>query len=1049
MMKKEKTTINKNILRNRYQGAIEFLKKQTVNDKQQLYDLPWHFILSTDKSSKNNLLEQSNLEFVLKKKNDGHSFSHCEWWGTQDNIFVDINQKYCSPSIKKSEQKLWKDFLKITHTAKTNAIHALWLVIDLPTLLLSQQENQTAFCAMLKSRINDLQRYNHATFPIYIIITQVDILKGFIDFFDDLSNKARKQPWGISFKTKHSITTQSIAEHFETEFNHLLENLNQRVITRLHHERNIDKKVNIKDFPLQVESIKKPLAAFLQSLAETITLKNNTALKGLYFVSLNPQPGTEDRLLQPLNKAFDLQPYFANVHLPAQEDYFVKDLLPKVILPDAEYYHINKKPLPKSYHRRFHLLAAVTAATIVLGFSAFFIHDYLSENNMIRQAEVALSQYQVVHDMKNEFDMQYNLIALDKLNTAYQTLEKKSNTHINKLSKSNLSQLENETKQAYTKALTGVINKQLQQIITQQTQAKTINASILYGALKSYLMLTHSRYYDPDYLDKWLLNYWAFNTSMDKKTLARLQVHLTNFIDLYQQQVAPNTTLINTARAKLSQIPTAELINVILENNNNQLPLRLVLNTQNMPYPIFDTKSAYITIPGIYTKAAFEHVYDKVLPQTAKQLQQGDWVTGRQGFIVNVDADTLMQIRKQYINNYIHTWDNVITKLQLAPIDNYQQAIYVMQSLVAPSTLVKNIMKSIYQNTNISYHNSNTPISDHFANLDKIIYLFKHSQNSNLNTIIGALKNIQNSDNQAIAAFEFAKAQLLLKTDANPFSKLQKIADNAPQPIKNWTQSLLKNTWSLILNDSAITINAAWKDSIYSTYQKNLAKHYPFSATASQDAKMHDVDALLSKDGIFNKFYDIYLSTFFEIKNNQLTAKDFYGDTLPLSQQGLANIQKLQQLSQTFYTDDEPAHMHFKFTLAPEKIAGNTKAVDLNLDEQAATYSLQYLTPTQFNWPGKKEQHFASIVFIANSGEEHAITKTGPWAVIKLLSPNKIKVIKKDNKTIETHIMLDNYGLDYALKSLNDLNPFSPGILLDLALDEDIIDNNKITQGST
>lgn len=1030
-MKKDNKPVNEKILKSRYVGAIDFLKKQAAgSDSKKLFDLPWHFILSTSDSGKNTLLDHAELDFVLKRKNQVPSINHCEWWATKQAIFVDINQQYCSTSITKQQQKMWHDFLALTKQTKKQSIAALWIVLDLPTILLTYKESKKNFALMLKNRIKDLRKKLDKDFPVYIIINKMDSLKGFIEFFDDLSNKERAKPWGMSFDAKQTGNSQRLVEHFETEFNEILKTLNLRVINRLHQERNLNKRVNIKDFPLQMESIKKPLTTLLQVLSTSMTANSDAILRGIYFTACEPNALAEDRLLTPLSNTFALTTYSANQYIAAQQDYFVKKLFQNVIFPDVISYDkskIIKQSRPTNFWR---YASAITAAALILGCSGLFIHTYLKQNNNIRLAEDALAQYEAINSLQNNFSIQTNLLALNKLNQAYQMLASEQFSSLTKLTEKNLAALPENAKIAYTEALQKVIANQLEQIIQQQLSASQISTSELYGALKAYLMLANHQHYQADYLKQWLNNYWQYQDNVDASDLNLLNTHVDNFTRLFSGRYAINQNLVIKAREKLSQIPSAALINVILENNNNQAPLNIVLQNKQS---IFTTKDKAITISSIYTAKSFQHVYDQILPQTATQLQQGDWVTGRQGFGINLDQAMLMKIRQQYVSNYISAWDHVIEQLQLAPIKSYQQSIIVMRSLTKPSQEVKNLMATIYENTNVSYHNVGTPISQHFAMLDKVVYLFKRSQNQNLNMVISYLQNIIESDNTSISAFEFVKNQNLLSPKQNPFDNMANIAKQAPEPIKSWTNSLLTDIWQLLLNDSAVTINTAWNNNVYQYYQSNLAEDYPFNPHATKDANIAQFNQLMSKQGIFQKFYDIYLSDFIN--------KDFYGAKLPFSKQALQQIAILQQTSNLFYNDKNPNAFSFEFTLAPEKITGDAKSVDLDLDQQAATYSHTYMSPTHFAWPGQNQQHFASMIFVGNDGAQQSITKTGPWAIFKLLNPPESKVVQRDNQTIETHVSLPEFSLDYALTENGDLNPFTPGLLIGLTVPESLLDS--------
>jgi type VI protein secretion system component VasK len=1029
------TIKNKKILENRFHGAIDFIKNQQASLDKKIFDLPWIFILSTEEANTTKLLQYTGLEFILKKKHETPIPSYCHWWATKDLLLLDINPLYCDTTLSKDNEKSWEHFLKLIHKQKAKPIEALWLILDLNSLLTSDKNEQQAFYSLLRKRIISLESKFHQAFPIYFTITHIDLLKGFVDFFDDFSSRERHQPWGIYFHPKDTKSPQAFIENFEMQFNALLKNLNDRVITRLHRERNLEKRIQIKDFPLQMESLKKPLSHFLNELTSLLQDKTIQNFRGIFFTAVEPTHSTQDRLLQPLSKTFALEPYHSSARSSHYSHYFTEALINEVFLPDSRAFYTPKMPVIKTKTRTLKYLGVFSTCLIILGFFGFLFHNYFYTNSIIREADDNLAQYDLMEQLQENFNLNQNLIALNKLNEAYESFLNISQHAL--IKEKTMNELTEKTKIAYFEALKKFILLQFQTALNNDINQPILDSSALYGDLKAIMMLSDKKHYDPQYIKARLNHYWQLEEpALNSHDLTLLNQHVDNFIVLFQPEPNANyQELIFAGREKLSKISPAMLINIMLENNDNQPTLNISLASKNGEADFFENSQTIIKVPRIYTAKMFEHIYDDILPQIASELKAGDWVTGQRHVINPMDDSTLMKIREQYIKNYIDTWTAILNQLNLAPINSYHQALNAIKTMTTPSSSFANIMKTIYENTNVSYHNIPTPISENFLELDKVIYLFKQNEYKNLLLVQIGLQNIINASNQANAASEFTELQLSENALTNPFANLQKISEQAPLPINNWLSSLLKDTWQLLLNDNASIINNEWEKNIYPFFKANLANHYPFNQESIIDADPVMVDNFFAKNGLFQTFYHDHLSLFLEEKNDELTPKKFYGATLPLSDNAYHQLQHLKQFSALFYQNEHPEHFAFELMLNPEKISDETKSVIIDIDGQTQTYSPDSLSPTRIAWPGKNNEHFASVIFTNQEGLQQSVTKSGPWAIFKIFNAsNFVDSQLISPRIIESELTLGPYSFTYSLSSDEPINPFTEGTLVGLSL---------------
>ncbi|MEK9766515.1 MAG: type VI secretion protein IcmF/TssM N-terminal domain-containing protein, partial [Thalassolituus sp.] len=101
--------------------------------------------------------------------------------------------------------------------------------------------------------------------PVYLTFTKCDLVAGFSEFFDSMSQAEREQVWGISFPQEVDADTGADLSLFGAEFNQLVKRLNERLLWRVQNERNTDKRVMSQSFPAHLESLGNVLSEFLQN----------------------------------------------------------------------------------------------------------------------------------------------------------------------------------------------------------------------------------------------------------------------------------------------------------------------------------------------------------------------------------------------------------------------------------------------------------------------------------------------------------------------------------------------------------------------------------------------------------------------------------------------------------------------------------------------------------------------------------------------------------------------------------------------------------------
>src|SRR5690554_7063421 len=109
-------------------------------------------------------------------------------------------------------------------------------------------------------------------------------------FFFFFSSRRRHtrcgRDWSSDVCLPISLTGQSFSEEeFKIEFLHLVKKLNDRVLSQIHSEKNIDKRSSIQNFPSQFESLENDISNFVRQCFSGHRFNLPPLLRGVYFTS--------------------------------------------------------------------------------------------------------------------------------------------------------------------------------------------------------------------------------------------------------------------------------------------------------------------------------------------------------------------------------------------------------------------------------------------------------------------------------------------------------------------------------------------------------------------------------------------------------------------------------------------------------------------------------------------------------------------------------------------------------------------------------------------
>ena len=336
-------------LRARFDEALAALREakgKTVN----LYELPWYIIVGPPGSGKTTAIANSGLNFPLAKKFGREALRgvggtrNCDWWFTDEAILLDTAGRYTTQdSDSESDQAGWFEFLHLLRKHRSRRpINGVIVALSAPDFLTWSDADRDKHLEAVRNRLGELTRELRISLPVYFLLTKLDLIAGFTEFFDDLNQEGRAQVWGATFALEASRDGSAPAQ-VGPEFDRLVSRLSERLMLRFESENDPRRRALMFSFPRQFAALRRTLVEFTSECFARSAAGPGFQLRGVYFTS-GTQEGTPiDRMLGTLARSFGLSVRNAVTSAPRGRAYFLENLLRDVLFRETGLAGVNKR----------------------------------------------------------------------------------------------------------------------------------------------------------------------------------------------------------------------------------------------------------------------------------------------------------------------------------------------------------------------------------------------------------------------------------------------------------------------------------------------------------------------------------------------------------------------------------------------------------------------------------------------------------------------------------------------------------------------------------
>jgi len=330
-------------------------------------------------------------------------------------------------------------------------------------------------------------------------------------------------------------------------------------------------------------------------------------------------------------------------------------------------------------------------------------------------------------------------------------------------------------------------------------------------------------------------------------------------------------------------------------------------------------------IATMFTAASFPRVINQETSTAAEETLNGNWILG-----TNVKATSLpslntaltQQLQTLYLNNYISTWESLLSHIRLADPQDLAQVDTMIIHLTSNDSPLLQLLQTLHDNTYFE------PVSSTSQTLQKLSVLIDKNNISSatltqifngLNAVHQQVQQIITSPNAKRASFEYVTNDLRKNNPADPLIQLRTIAQSSPEPIKTWLEKIANDTWHLILQDATRYIDISWQTEVVKPYQKNIANHYPFALSANEEVDVGQFTAFFGSTGKLLSYYNNVLKPFIDTSAVNWQWRPLNNEKPPFKEEVLYQLQQALHINKTFFPNGDNK-LYVQYSLQPYKI---------------------------------------------------------------------------------------------------------------------------------
>lgn len=252
--------------------------------------LPWYMVLGTGSAGKTSLILASGQSFPVPEQmhqvgKQTHPTRNCECWFANDAVYVDTAGKYISEGEPSKPE--WLALLRALKKYRpVKALNGAIVTFSAADVLGRSKPELFELAAGLRAKVDELRQGLGVRFPVYVVVTKLDQLPGFAEYFRILTEQEREQVWGVTFPW--GDLQLQLHDRIKEELLLLEKRIDRDMIVRLQEEYDNRDRKKMYAMPQDFHLLSAQVAEVVQNIffaSRYDDSRSYSLLRGIYFIS--------------------------------------------------------------------------------------------------------------------------------------------------------------------------------------------------------------------------------------------------------------------------------------------------------------------------------------------------------------------------------------------------------------------------------------------------------------------------------------------------------------------------------------------------------------------------------------------------------------------------------------------------------------------------------------------------------------------------------------------------------------------------------------------
>lgn len=563
-----------------------------------------------------------------------------------------------------------------------------------------------------------------------------------------------------------------------------------------------------------------------------------------------------------------------------------------------------------------------------------------------------------------------------------------------------------------------------------------VQTDTAHNTLEAYLMLANPARANTAFLTPQLMsteepvrpNHSALSAGawadLRAQTLAFLAAHLGTTRDGVSLTMSVDQRLVESTRQTIIGVRG-------IQNSTDALYQKIIDEAQAKYPPITLTSlladttshglfSATETVPGVYTRAAFEERISRAIDDaSARQNVTGDWVLSDAKATDSNASALKADLRQRYFDDYARAWERFLNSLRWQPAPSLTGTVDQLLLLGDPQ---RSPMVALMDAINYQAGTGVTSQSLAAGLLDRAQQLVGHDADPSkreqttvvpLANAFGPILRLTGSDlvgsgnrpgaSQTASTSDLSLARYLERVTAMRLKLQQMVAAPDPDAMSRVAASLggqwagfgamlqapLDQAWQVVVQPAASSLNDIWRNAVAADWNKAFGGRYPF-ADSDNDASLPEMARFMRPDsGVVAQFVSTQLAGVIERQGDRWVATQGPNQGgLSLDPEFVDGLNRLTHAANVLFPSGD-AHVRFELRGAPTPGITDVRFV---LSDRDFHYFNQKEEWVPFEWPGQTLENVTRVEWQTDQGGlRSALDAQGRFGLIRLLERAQVE----------------------------------------------------------